>query len=115
MPISNFKFKYFPLKYNLKQLFTQEKEIYNDHINSIYFNRWINRQKKSPFKYSNDEILEAVHDPVIIHLYQEKVQSGNANKKYTIQWIKYAKMTGYYNEIKKKYPSPFLKYEKFIR
>ena len=114
LTISNYKFKYFPLKYNLKQLFTEEKEIYSDHINSIYFNEWINRQKNSPFKYSKDEILEAVLDPVVIHLYGVKIENGKINKKYTIQWIKYAKMTGYYNEIKKKYPSPFLKYEDLL-
>ena len=84
-------------------------------IANLFINRWINRQKNSPFKYSKDEMLDAILDPVIIHLYEEKVENGKINKKYSIQWIKYAKMTGYYNEIKKKYPLPFLKYEQFIR
>ena len=111
--ISNYRFKYFPLKYNLKQFFNNEKKLNISIINSVYFKRWIKRQNDSLFKYSKDEILEAVNDPVVIHLYQEKVERGMCNEQYTNQWVKYANMTGYYLELKKKYPKPFLLYKRF--
>ena len=49
-------------------------------------------------------------DPVIIHLTANKVDKGNANQKYTLMWINYAKKTGLYEQIKEKYPIPFKKY-----
>ena len=51
---------------------------------------------------------------LIIHLYQDKVHDGAANKEYTIKWLKYVNLTGFYKEIRERYPKPFEKYESFI-
>ena len=112
--ISDYKIKFFPLKYNCKQFYNQKEQIYNKNKTTDYIMKWIHSQKFSPFKYTKDEIYEAALDPVIIHLYQDKIQSGDANKEYTIKWMRYANLTGFYKEIKEKYPIPFQKYEIFL-
>ena len=113
--ISNFKIKIFPLNYNCKQFYSYKEQIYNRNITNNYIMKWIHGQKFSMFKYSKDEIYEAALDPVIVHLYQDKIQAGDVNKDFTIQWIKYANMTGFYKEIKERYPIPFQKYEGYIK
>jgi hypothetical protein len=115
LKISDFKIKIFPLNYNCKQFYSYKEQIYNRNITNNYIMKWIHGQKFSIFKYSKDEIYEAALDPVIVHLYQDKIQAGDVNKDFTIQWIKYANMTGYYNEIKERYPIPFQKYEGYIK
>jgi len=55
--------------------------------------------------------LEAALNPIIIHLYSVKPFKNLANRRNTLMWINYAKMTGLYEQIKKKYPKPFKKYE----
>ena len=105
--ISDFKFKYMPLKYNCKLFFENDEQMKNRDINSKYIKKWIENQKYSPYRYSVEEILEAAIDPVINHIYQEKIYKGVGCNKLTIQWIKYAITSGFYEEIKKKYPIPF--------
>jgi len=115
LKISDFKIKIFPLNYNCKQFYNYKEQIYNRNITNNYIMKWIHGQKFSIFKYSKDKIYEAALDPVIYHLYQDKIQAGDVNKDFTIQWIKYANMTGYYKEIKERYPIPFQKYEGYIK
>ena len=105
--ISDYKIKFMPLKYNCKQFYDNKEQIYNRNRTNDYIMRWIHSQKFSPFKYTKDEIYEAALDPVIVHLYQEKIQNGNVNKEYTLKWLKYVNLTGFYKEIKERYPIPF--------
>ena len=112
--ISNYKFCYLPLKYNAKLFFENDEQMKNRQINNKIAKRWIDNQSNSQFKYSIDEILEAALDPVINHIYQEKITNGIGSSQLTIQWINYAKLTGFYEKIKKLYPKPF-KYEKNLR
>ena len=67
----------------------------------------MNEQKFSPYKYSIEEIKEAAFDPIINHFYNFKIQNYNICNIFTVQWIKYSKMTGLYEQIKIKYPKPF--------
>ena len=105
--ISNYRFKYMPLKYNCKQFFDNDEQMKNKTHETILINKWISRQIYSPYKYSVEEILEAALDPVINHIYQSKISETNNCNSLTFQWIKYAKLTGFYEKIKKKYPNPF--------
>ena len=105
--ISNYKFNYMPLKYNCKQFFNTDEEKKNKAKNTELIKRWMNNQRFSPYKYSVEEIIEAATDPVINHLYQDKITYGIGCTSLTIQWINYAKMTGLFEIIKKKYPKPF--------
>ena len=105
--VSDFKFKYMPLKYNCKLFFETDEQMKNKDVNSKYIKKWIDNQKYSPYRYSVEEILEAALDPVINHIYQEKIYKGVGCNKLTIQWLKYATTSGFYEEIKKKYPIPF--------
>ena len=105
--VSDFKFKYMPLKYNCKLFFENDEQMKNRDVNSKYIKKWIENQKYTPYRYSVEEILEAATDPVINHIYQEKIYKGVGCNKLTIQWIKYAITSGFYEEIKKKYPIPF--------
>ena len=109
--ISDYKIKIFPLIYNCKQFYDYKEQLYNRNKTTDYIMRWIHRQKFSPFKYTKDEIYEAAKDPVIVHLYEEKIQNGVINKEYTTKWLKYVNLTGFYKEIKERYPIPFQKYE----
>ena len=109
-----YKIKIMPLKYNCKLFFENDDEMKNKDNNTKFINEWINSQEKNPFKYSRQEILEAALDPVIIHYYIQKVTSGIGCNKYTFQFIKYSKITGFYREIKNKYFKPFKMCEHLI-
>ena len=109
--ISNYKFKYWPLNYNCPQFFENNEQIKKKEYNTKYIKLWLEKQKNSPFKYSKEELLEAALNPIIIHLYSVKPFKNLANRRNTLMWINYAKMTGLYEQIKKKYPKPFKKYE----
>lgn len=104
--ISNYKFKFMPLKYNCRPFFYTNEEKKNK--NSSLIQTWMEKQAYSPFKYSKEEIVEAALDPVITHIIQNKLQfSDNCNDNLLIQWIQYAKLSGLYEMIKKQYPKPF--------
>ena len=105
--ISDYKIKFLPLNYNCKQFYDNLEQLYNRNRTTDYIMKWINSQKFSPFKYTKDEIYEAVLDPVIIHLYQDKIHYGKINKEYILKWHKYVNLTGFYEEIKKRYSIPF--------
>ena len=109
--ISNYKFKYWPLNYNCPQFFENDEEMKEKSNDTKTIKHWLRFQRKSPFKYTKEELLETALNPVIIHLTANKPVNGMANERYTPMWINYAKITGLYEEIKKKYPKPFKQYK----
>ena len=112
--IPQYKIKIMPLKYNCKLFFENDEQMRNKVNNTKYIIQWLRIQKSNPFKYSLQEIMEAALDPVIIHYYVQKVTSGIGCNKYTFQFINYSKLTGFYDEIRIKYPKPFKMCEHLI-
>jgi len=109
-----YKIKIMPLKYNCKLFFENDMQMKNKDNNTKFIKQWIKFQKSNPFKYSLQEILEAALDPVIVHYYLHKITNNIGCNKYTFQFIKYSKLTGFYDEIKSKYPIPFKMCEHLI-
>ena len=110
--IANYKFKFFPFNFNLCLYYENEEDKLNKkNTSSIIF--WLENQKFSPYKYTYDEILEAISDPVIQHFYPNKIKDESKCNKFVIQWLKYAKLSGKYENLKLKYPQPF-NCEKYI-
>lgn len=107
--IASYKFKYIPLNFNLN-LFYETKDELKKKNNSIMI--WMKKQRLSPYKYTIEEIFDAISDPVIQHFYHEKLENKNCHK-FNIQWLRYAKMIGKYDILKLKYPKHFL-CEKFF-
>ena len=105
--ISNFKFKFWPLNYNCPQFFENEEQLKERKNDTIWIKDYMNTQKNSPFKYSIDEIFDAAADPVINHIFSTKAFMNNANKYFMDKFREYANMSGYFNEIKLKYPRAF--------
>lgn len=106
--ISIYKFKYLPLKYNTEIFFDNDKQLKNKINDTNVIRNLIKHQKYSPYKYNIEEILDAAYNPFINHFYHNKIQLGRMKcSSSTMQWIKYAKLTGLYKEIKSKYPIPF--------
>ena len=107
--ISIYKFKYMPLNYNSNPLINDDKDKYKvkKNMKTKRIKHWLNNQKFSPYKYSINELFDAAKDPVIYHFYTHKIFKGHKCTLHTIQWINYAKLTGLFKIIKKKYPKPF--------
>lgn len=104
--ITNYKFVYFPLNYNLVLYYENDSDSLNRRmIPSIGV--WLKIQRFSPHKYTFDEIVDAMTDPVIHHFYLEKMQDLKRCNKYVFQWLKYVNITGKYLELKEKYKEPF--------
>ena len=99
--ISIYKFKYMPLNYNCKPFINDNKDIYkiNKNMKTKKIKNMILTQQFSPYKYSINELFDAAKDPVIIHFYHDKIIKGHSCTLYTIQWIKYAKLTGLFKII----------------
>ena len=104
--ITNYKFKFFPLNYNIYLFYNLDKDRLNKRkIASI--KKYLNLQKLAPYKYTFDEIYDAMTDPVILHFNFGKIMYQSDCNKYVFQWIKYAKITKKYNNLKLKYSRPF--------
>ena len=112
--ISNYKFKYFPLKYNCNPFFLTYEDMKNRKKDTKLIEDWIKSQRFSPYKYSIEEIIDAAIDPVITHFYHYKLHNQIVCNFWTLEWIKYAKLTGLYEDIKKKYPKPFKSCEHLV-
>lgn len=110
--ISNFQFKFFPLNFNCPQFFENDKQMIKKEINPRIIKIYLNCQIFSPYRYSKEELLEAALNPIIIHLYNNKPFKNLANDRFTISWVQYAKLAGFYNKLKKKFPLPFERVEK---
>ena len=105
--IANYKFKFIPLNFNVALYYENEEDKLKKRKNYL-IERWLNDQKFSPYKYTFDEIFDAISDPVIYHSYIEKIVDQSKCNKFVIQWLKYAKLIGKYENLKLKYPKPFL-------
>ena len=105
--ISNFKFKFWPLNYNCPQFFENDEQIRERKTDSTFLKKFMQKQENSPFKYTVDEIIDAATNPVINHLYTTKPQFNSANKTFMDKFREYAKMSGHFEEIKKKYHEVF--------
>ena len=104
--ITNYKFKFIPFNYNIYLYYENDEDKLNKtRITSI--DCWLDEQKYSPYKYTIDEIYDALFDPVIIHFYKGKLERQSKCNRYVLQWLKYANLTGQYNKLKLKYPEPF--------
>ena len=51
--------------------------------------------------------MEGAKNVVIWHYTKSKIYYGIGDSFLTKQWVKYAKMTGFYEEIKQEYPKAF--------
>ena len=105
-----------PLNYNCKPLINDNKDKYkvNKMIKTKKIKNFISNQKFSPYKYTINELFDAAKDPVINHFTPHKIYKSHLCTLHTIQWINYAKLTGLYKTIKKKYPKPFKNCERKI-
>ena len=101
--IANYRFKFIPLNYNI--------HFSGDKIELALFQ---NSQINSPYRYSNNEILDALKDPVIYHFYINKIQNKTDCDKLVLQWLNYANLTGVYQKLKLIYSTPF-KCEKYLK
>ena len=112
LTITNYKFKYIPLNYNVNLYYEHEEDkLLKRNISSI--KTWLRVQRFSPHKYTFNEIVDAMSDPVIHHFYIGKMQHQSRCNKYVFQCLKYVKLAGIYEKIKLKYPKPFT-CEKFL-
>lgn len=110
--ITNYKFSYFPLNFNLVLYYENEDDALNRKmIPSI--RTWQKIQRFSPHKYTFDEIVDAMKDPIVQHFYLEKLQHISRCNKYLYQWLKYANLTGKYLELKQQFREPFKCEKKF--
>ena len=104
--ITNYRFAYIPLNFNVNLYYEHDDDILNRrNISSIW--SWLKYQKFSPHKYEFDEMVDAMIDPVVNHYYIGKMQEIKRCNKQLLQWLKYVNLTGRYHEIKEKYPVPF--------
>lgn len=110
--IANYKFKFIPLKYNLHIYYTTEKEKIMK-IRTKWIKNFIETQRFSPYRYTVNEIFDAMDSPVIYHFYLRKIQHRQECDKIVIEWINYSKLAGVYEILKKKFPKPFFCETKF--
>ena len=104
--IANYKFVFFPFNFNAFLFYeTDDDIIIRRNISSIQ--KWMELQRFSRQKYTFDEIVDSMTDPVINHFYGWKIQIQEKCNKQLIQWLKYANLTGKYEILKSKYPKPF--------
>ena len=103
------KVKIMPLKYSCINFFEDDEDINKKSNYSDIINNWFNSQKKSPFHYTYEEILDAAYDPILLHYSNGTIQEGIGYgcNSFTYQWVKYAILTGLYKDLKSKYPLPF--------
>jgi len=91
-----------PIKYNLQEYI----DINNP--NNYYQGSSLYRRSCSYYYGKKDEIIEGAKNIVIWHYTKSKIYSGRGPSFLTKKWIKYAEMTGFFEEIKQRYPKAFL-------
>ena len=104
--IANYKFKFIPFNYNLALYYENDDDKLQKKKNFL-IKKWMNDQNFTSYKYTFEEIFEAISDPVVYHFYLVKLEEQNKCNKFVIQWLKYANLTGRYQNLKLKYPKPF--------
>jgi hypothetical protein len=107
LSITNYKFKYMPLIFNSNIIFYKHEQV-KEINDSIIIQKWFKMQQYTPYKYSYEDFSQAALDPVVNHLYTFKTnyKEFSCNAKAN-QYIKYAELTGFYNDIKQQNPEPF--------
>ena len=92
-----------PIKYNLQE--------YIDIKNPNNYRRGtrLYTLRCSYFYGKKDEILEGAKNVVIWHYNHAKINKGHGAPFLTRQWKKYAKISGFYKEIKRRYPKAFFR------
>ena len=91
----------FPIKYNLQEYIDFENPTNEQKGSYLY------TLNCSYYYGKKDEIMEGAKNVVIWHYTKSKIYYGIGAPFLTKQWIKYAKMTGFYEEIKQEYPKAF--------
>ena len=104
--IANYKFKYIPLNYNIHLYYENETDKLNK-IKTSSIKQFQKVQRFAKYKYSFEEIYNAMINPVVHHFYMEKIYNISRCNKFVLQWLKYTKEAGVYKILKKKYPKPF--------
>ena len=104
--ISNYKFQFIPLKYNIHIYYNNDKERKRK-IKTKAFKKFLRNQRFSPYKYTIDEIHEAMKNPVIYHFITDKIQYKNKCDRIMKKWLYYANLSGVYEKLKVQYPRPF--------
>ena len=92
-----------PIKYNLQEYIDIENPNNYRRGTELYTSRC------SYFYGKKDEILEGAKNVVIYHYNHAKINNGNGAPFLIKQWIKYAEITGFYEEIKRRYPRAFFR------
>jgi len=91
----------FPAKYNLQE-YIDIKNKNDDQKGSSLYNL-----NCSYYYGKKQEIFNEAENVVIWHYTKSKIHKGEGAPFLTKQWKKYAKMTGFYEEISQNYPSAF--------
>ena len=105
--LPHYKIKILPLKYNCKLFYETDEEMKN-RIDTFYIREFSDKQRDNSLRYSLKEIKEEASDPVIFHYYGiNKIYTISTCNKFTFQFIKYAKLSGFYEAIREKYSEPF--------
>ena len=87
-----------PTKFNLHEI------IHLNENDDEQIGAKIYKDKCSYFYGKKDEIIEAEKNIVIRHYTKTKVYNGEGDSELIEEWKKYAKMTGFYEEISELYP-----------
>jgi lipopolysaccharide biosynthesis glycosyltransferase len=90
-----------PIKYNLQEYIDFENPTNEQKGSCLY------TLNCSYYYGKKDEIMEGAKNVVIWHYTKSKIYYGIGPPFLTKQWVKYAKMTGFYKEIKQEYPKAF--------
>ena len=104
--IANYKFVFIPLNFNINLHYDRDEDMLKK-ANVTGMKTWFMIQRFSPYKYELHEFIDAMLDPVISHYYIGKMQEEKRCIKPVLQWLKFVKLTGKYESLKKKFPHPF--------
>ena len=91
----------FPARYNLQEYIDVKNKSDEQKGSSLY------NMNCSYYYNKKEEIIKEAKNIVIWHYTKSKIHKGEGAPFLTKQWKKYAKMTGFYEEITQKYPEAF--------
>ena len=91
----------FPAKYNLQEYIDVKDKSDKQKGSSLYTSNC------SYYYHKKKEIINEAKNVVIWHYTKSKIHKGEGAPFLTKQWKKYAKMTGFYEEISQAYPEAF--------
>ena len=91
----------FPARYNLQEYIDVKNKSDEQKGSSLY------NMNCSYYYNKKEEIIKEAKNIIIWHYTKSKIHKGEGAPFLTKQWKKYAKMTGFYEEITQKYPEAF--------